>query len=65
MSQNEMTVSEIKNAIYSRLSPAGAEYWSGMASDGINESVIEAQRAGIDAAVATVEELAKPESDAE
>jgi len=54
-----MNAHEIENAIDDMLSPQALGYWNGMESH--NEIVIEAQRNGIDAAIALVEALALPE----
>lgn len=57
------TPTQLLNLIPERLSPRGRVYWDGLCGEGQNEAIIEAQRDGIDAAVATVEELALPESE--
>jgi hypothetical protein len=52
----KMTVSEIKSAIAAKLSQDASDYWHNTTEQ--NEFVVIAQRDGIDAAVAAVEEMA-------
>jgi hypothetical protein len=56
MGTAEMTASEIKSAIASKLSQAASDYWHNTTEQ--NEFIVIAQRHGIDAAVAAVEEMA-------
>jgi hypothetical protein len=56
MTAIEMTVSEIKSAIVSKLSQSASDYWHNTTEQ--NEFIVIAQRDGIDAAVAAVEEMA-------
>ena len=56
MTTTEMTASEIKSAIASKLSQVASDYWHNTTEQ--NDFIVIAQRDGIDASVAAVEEMA-------
>lgn len=56
-----MAPTEAKREIESKLEGDALDYWNGAAPDLVNEFVIQAQREGIDAAVAAVEVCAEPD----
>ena len=56
MTTTEMTASEIKSAIARKLSQVASDYWHNTTEQ--NDFIVIAQRDGIDASVAAVEEMA-------
>lgn len=56
---SELRPHEIEEAIGNALTPEALEYWNGMSNDLTNQYIIEAQREGLDVAIAAVEEELK------
>lgn len=60
MNASDMNNVQITRQIDDSLTPDALAWWNGVASETVNEIVQLARREGIEAAVAEIEELAKP-----